>query len=98
MVMVHFLIKSFPLFIMLLLRYVFNFKTCLIILLFLLTTNRKNVFSFLPVTQPPHFVTFSFIVCRITNTLILQEARKINEDKVPHSSWGNYDDFNEYFW
>jgi len=27
-----------------------------------------------------------------------QEAANNDNGKAPHSSWRNYDDFNEYFW
>ncbi|PPS12675.1 hypothetical protein GOBAR_AA07956 [Gossypium barbadense] len=37
------------------------------------------------------------IICPIYNTMA-EEAARNNNGKAAHSSWRNYDDFNEYFW
>ncbi|MBA0644158.1 hypothetical protein Goklo_028362, partial [Gossypium klotzschianum] len=37
------------------------------------------------------------IICPIYNTMAKEAARN-NNGKAAHSSWRNYDDFNEYFW
>ncbi|KAJ4839988.1 Callose synthase 10 [Turnera subulata] len=37
------------------------------------------------------------VICPIYKTMALEAARN-NNGKAAHSSWRNYDDFNEYFW
>ena len=39
-----------------------------------------------------------FLVKKIKIKKITQEAENNNNGRAPHSSWRNYDDFNEYFW
>lgn len=44
------------------------------------------------------FVSFlEQIICPIYDTMA-EEAARNNNGKAAHSSWRNYDDFNEYFW